>query len=96
MLHFDASFLTPLVRQEGTSTRIESFMADLPVGDLTISHWTRVEFSSLLARHVRMGGLTTEAAKTVEAGFDAMVEESFVVLLPEADDFSLAPENRGI
>ncbi len=65
-------------------------MADLPVGELAISHWTKVEFSSLLEQHVRMGGLTAEAAKTVEAGFDAMVEESLVVLLPEADDFSLA------
>jgi hypothetical protein len=92
MLYFDTSFLTPLVRQEATSAQVEHFVGSLPAGELAISHWTKVEFSSLLARHVRMGGLTAEAAKTVGSGFDTMVDESFAVLLPEADDFDLARE----
>lgn len=92
MLYFDTSFLAPLVREETTSAQIERFVGRLAAGELAISHWTRVEFASLLARHVRMGGLTVEAAKAVGAGFDAMVDETFVVLLPDIDDFDLARE----
>ena len=92
MLYFDTSFLVPLVRDEATSAKVERFMARLPVGQLAISHWTRVEFASLLGRDVRMAGLTSEAAKRADAVFEAVVEESFVVLLPEAGDFDLAKE----
>jgi predicted nucleic acid-binding protein len=81
MLYFDTSFLVPLVRDEATSAKVERFMARLPVGELAISHWTRVEFASLLGRDVRMAGLTSEAAKRADAVFEAVVEESFVVLL---------------
>ena len=52
MLYFDTSFLVPLFLQEQTSTRIERVFAELAGQDLAISHWTRVEFSSLLAREV--------------------------------------------
>jgi predicted nucleic acid-binding protein len=90
MVYFDTSFLVPLVRDEATSAKIERFMARLPIGELAISHWTRVEFASLLARDVRMGGLTSAAAQRANAEFEAVVEESFVVLLPEAGDFDLA------
>lgn len=92
MLYFDTSFLAPLVREEATSAQVERFVERLTAGGLAISHWTRVEFASLLARHVRMGGLTVEAAKAVGAGFDTMVDETFVVLLADADDFDLARE----
>jgi len=95
MLYFDTSFLAPLILEEPTSARIERFMARLPAGELAVSHWTRVEFSSLLAREVRVGGLKPQAAKEADAEFEAIVAESFVVLLPDADDFSLAKEYLG-
>lgn len=95
MLYFDTSFLAPLILQEPTSARIERFVAGLPVGELAISHWTRVEFSSLLAREVRMGGLEGQAARDADAQFETIVTESFVVLLPNADDFDLAKEYLG-
>ena len=63
MLYFDTSFLTPLILEEPTSARIERFVVRLPAGELAVSHWTRVEFSSLLAREVRMGGLDDRAAE---------------------------------
>ena len=49
MLYFATSFLAPLILNELTSTAVEQFMAGLPAGELAVSHWTRVEFSSLLA-----------------------------------------------
>ncbi|MCL5060520.1 MAG: type II toxin-antitoxin system VapC family toxin [Candidatus Thermoplasmatota archaeon] len=77
MRYFDTSFLAPLILEEATSEKVEAFMAKLPAGELCISHWTRTEFASLLAREVRMGGLTEANALAAVDQFDAMVGESF-------------------
>jgi predicted nucleic acid-binding protein len=95
LLYFDTSFLAPLILQEATSAKIERFVAGLPPGTLAISQLARVEFSSLLAREVRMGGLDAEAAREADAEFEAVARESFIVLLPSADDFDLAKEYLG-
>ncbi len=95
MRYFDTSFLAPLILPEATSGKIAKFFGNLPAGDMAVSHWTRVEFSSLLAREVRMGGLSAEAAWAADTKFEAMVEESFAVLLPNGDDFDLAKEYLG-
>lgn len=57
-LHFDTSFLAPLILQESTSEAVEESMATLPPEQLCISQWTRVEFASLVAREVRMGSFS--------------------------------------
>ena len=90
MLYFDTSFLVPLILPESTSNRIAAFIRRLPVEELTVSHWTRVEFSSLIARDVRVGFLDAAAGARADARFEAMVDASFAVLLPNADDFGLA------
>ena len=95
MLYFDTSFLAPLILEEATSGRVERFMAGLPTGSLALSHWTRVEFSSLLAREVRMGGLESRAAGEADAQFEAIVAESFAVLAPGPADFNLAKAYLG-
>ena len=92
MLYFDTSFLAPLILREPTSGKVETFLTRQPAGELAISHWTRVEFSSLIAREVRMGGLDRQAALDADAQFEAIVVESFVVLLPIADDFGLCKQ----
>ncbi|MGA7487629.1 MAG: type II toxin-antitoxin system VapC family toxin [Xanthobacteraceae bacterium] len=92
MLYFDTSFLAPLILQEATSAKIERFVTGLPPGTLAISQLARVEFSSLLAREVRMGGLDVKAARDADAQFEAVVRESFIILLPGAADFDLAKE----
>ncbi|MGA2792541.1 MAG: type II toxin-antitoxin system VapC family toxin [Roseiarcus sp.] len=95
MFYFDTSFVAPLILDEPTSTEVERFIAGLPAGELAISHWTRVEFSSLLAREVRMGGLKSQAAGKADAQFEAIVQESFAVFLPSAGDFDLAKKYLG-
>ncbi len=95
MLYFDTSFLAPLVIPEATSGKVAAFVRRLPAEEFAVSHWTRVEFSSLIAREVRMGGLDVQAATRAAARFEAMVEESFSVLLPNADDFALAKRYLG-
>jgi uncharacterized protein len=90
VVYFDTSFLAPLIFPEATSNEIATFLHGLPAEEFTVSHWTRVEFSSLVAREVRMGGLDVRAAARADARFEAMVDESFSVLLPSAADFGLA------
>ena len=95
MRYFDTSFLTPLVLQEATSAKIERFISSLPADELSISQLARIEFTSLVAREVRMGGLDRKAARAADAQFETMVQESFVVLLPTAADFDLAKDLLG-
>jgi hypothetical protein len=38
MLHFDTSFLAPLILPEATSEKIAEFMNGLPVDKLSVSH----------------------------------------------------------
>ncbi len=95
MFYFDASFLAPLILPEATSEKIAVFVAALSGDELTVSNWTMVEFSSLLAREVRMGGLDGRAASQAGVRFETMVNASFSVILPAADDFSLARRYLG-
>jgi len=90
MLYFDTSFLAPLILEESTSVAVGRFLAKLPSEALAVSHWTRVEFSSLLAREVRMGGMAPDLAREADDQFEAIVTESFLVLTPTVDDYELA------
>lgn len=94
MRYFDTSFLAPLVLQESTSRRVERFVTNL-AGELAVSQWTRIEFSSLLAREVRMGGLDAPSAHRANEQFDALVRESFTLLLPTSADYELARNYLG-
>ena len=95
MRYFDTSFLVPLILLEATSEPIAAFFRNLPEGDLAISHWTRVEFASLLAREVRMGKLDHSDATEAGSRFEAMVADSFLVFLPDQNDFDLARDWLG-
>jgi predicted nucleic acid-binding protein len=90
MRYLDTSFLTPLFREEETSSRVGRFIAELPTGELAISRWTEVEFASLLARDVRMGAIGKEEARDTDALFMDVVVHSFIVLLPSANDYELS------
>jgi predicted nucleic acid-binding protein len=89
MLYFDTSFLIPLFIEEETSTHIERFL-QTRTDELAISYWTKTEFSSALARHVRMGLIDAESALRADAQFDALSSKSFRSLLPTVEDFELA------
>lgn len=90
MIYLDTSFLTPLFRAEELSERVESFLAVQPPGTLAISHWTRVEFASAIAREVRMKSITATTARNLIEEFDALADAALHVLIPAAADFDLA------
>ena len=92
MIYLDTSFLTPLFREEATSSKVAAFLSRQSVGTLAVSKWASVEFASLIARDARMGALTVAQARPLIAEFDAMVADALVVLTPAANDFTLAQQ----
>jgi uncharacterized protein len=89
VLYFDTSFLAPLFRKEATSANVERFFQRQETGELAISHWTRVEFSNLLARDVRMGVVEPQTAIELDELFEISITRSFVLILPDRNDFDL-------
>jgi len=90
MIYFDTSFLVPLVLQEPTSQRIETLIGQLDTTQFTISQWVRVEFSSVLARAVRMGRLEAKAALRADMEFESKMDASLTVIMPNLSDYELA------
>jgi predicted nucleic acid-binding protein len=92
MIYLDTSFLTPLFREEATSSKVADFLARQPGGTLAVSKWASVEFASLISRDARTGALTGGQGRRLLAEFDAMVADALVVLMPTANDFTLAQQ----
>ena len=90
MIYFDTSFLAPLFKAEGHSAEVRRFTVGLKPRLSAISRWTRVEFSSLLAKDVRMGHLTPVQANAADAAFDAFVAETCTLTDVGHRDFDLA------
>ena len=61
-----------------------------PTGQLATSYWTQVEFSSVLARHVRMQTLTETQALQLLKKFEHYLAGSYYMITPTVDDFKLA------
>jgi len=89
MIYFDTSFLVPLFLPEATSRRVQQVIGQHQPEELVTSHWTRVEFSSMLAREVRAGGLTEQAARDADVQFEVTLAQSFTIVLPDGRDFDL-------
>ena len=90
MIYFDTSFLVPFIIPEPTSDAVTKFIGGLPRGELAISHWTEVEFASMLAREVRMGNFDEEAFRTAVTSLASVTHGSFAVFLPDAADYAQA------
>jgi predicted nucleic acid-binding protein len=91
MHYFDTSFVAPLILPERSSGRIERSARDLAADDLAISHWTRVEFTGLVARRVRMKELSISDADRVMTMFGEVIR-SFHIILPTVSEYDLASD----
>ncbi len=89
MIYFDTSFLTPLFRPESTSKALERFFRETGQARLATSQWTRAEFSSVIARDVRMKFVDAARAEVLENRFETELAQSFTVLTPATGDFEL-------
>jgi len=92
MVYLDTSMVAPLLLPEDTSDEVERYLQNFSAAELSTSAWTKVEFSSLVARKLRMGDLDEREADEVRAELDRMLAESYQVLLPSAADYGLAAE----
>jgi predicted nucleic acid-binding protein len=92
MYYFDTSFLIPFFVDERTSRQVDQFLRRQPVGEASISQWTRIEFSSAVARQVCIGSMNSRTAVEVESAFDSLIAESFGMILPAQTDFDLAKQ----
>jgi|1185.fasta_scaffold305483_1 uncharacterized protein len=90
MLYLDTSILVPLFIHERSTSDVKELLGRLPANKLTTSDWTRVEFSSALARDVRMGILDSRQATEADEEFESLLARTFVTLLPSAYDYALA------
>ena len=84
VVYIDTSFLVPLVlrNDEQPSRRV----GRLPAQQLAVSHWTRVEFSLTAYPGGPHGCAKTRSGAGANPRFEALLDESFVVLLPNVDD----------
>lgn len=90
MLYLDTTFIAPLVLNEDVSAKVESYLARQAAGSLAVSHWTRIEFGSLVAQEVRKGRFTIQTADRIIAEFETVVQESCQVWLPSRADYDLS------
>jgi len=96
-LHYlDTCFITPLLLNEASSEAVERYVVRASADSLCISHWTRLEFASVVAREVRMKKMKATQGTAVLAEFDKLVQESLRVLVPAADDYNMAREYLGM
>ncbi|WP_024329628.1 type II toxin-antitoxin system VapC family toxin [Thioalkalivibrio sp. ALR17-21] len=68
MLYFDTSAVLPYYREEAASRPVQQ-MLQASTRPVLVSHLTRVEVASALARWVRMGELSEAQANRIESPF---------------------------
>jgi uncharacterized protein len=89
MHYFDTSFIAPLFLEEDKSRHVEDILQSVHK-DRVVSHWLRVEFSSLISRLVRMKSLNKSQALQIAENFENLILESFYIITPSVADFNLA------
>jgi uncharacterized protein len=92
VVYFDTSILVPLLIEEPSSDKVRQLMDRQREGTLATSHWTRAEFSSMLAREVRMGKYKEFFASKVDARFESAIRSGFTVYTPDLADFEAAKQ----
>ncbi len=90
MIYLDTSILLPLFVREPGSEAMRRWFTTLPPTELTVSEWTRTEFVSAIGIKVRTGVLERELAGDVVQTFHRLAKDSFVVLVPDREDFLLS------
>lgn len=89
MHYFDTSFLAPLFIMEDKSHTVETIFQSI-TKDRFISPWLGVEFSSMIAKYLRMKHMNQAQASQVMNKFEELVEGAFYMITPTVIDFNLA------
>lgn len=89
MHYFDTSFLAPLFLVEDKSHYVEKIMRSIK-GDKMVSHWLKIEFSSIIARYARMKIFNKLQATSIMDNFESVLTDSFHIIIPTVTDYNLA------
>jgi uncharacterized protein len=92
MVYLETSFIVPLVLPDDSSNDIERFLLSLPTGSLLVSHWSRVEFASLLGHLNRASEMNSLHCSEAMKMFEQILKDSFQVVTPDITDLNLATE----
>lgn len=90
MIYLDTSFVAPYYLNEASSAAVTKALHGAAPGQLALSSWTCTEFSSVLARLVRMSHLTRAHALDVMDAFEQDLQSAFFVIHPVGQDFAFA------
>jgi len=89
MHYFDTSFIAPLFLMEDKSHYVENIIRSIK-GERVISHWLKVEFSSIIARNLRMKIFNKPQASRMMDSFEEFLTDYFYILVPTVADYDLA------
>lgn len=92
MVYLETSFIVPLILPDDSSIDIERFLHSLPTGSLLASHWSRVEFVSLLGHLNRAGEMNSRHCSEAMNMFEQVLTDSFKLVTPDIMDLKLATE----
>jgi predicted nucleic acid-binding protein len=90
MIYFDTSFIAPFYIFEASSTSVVPIIFSLPTNKLALSHWTAIEFASVLARKLRMKEISADLANDLLDLFEQEMQSTYQVILPTQRDYELA------
>jgi predicted nucleic acid-binding protein len=90
LIYLDTSFLIPYYLEEPSSQAVEAVLEDAPVGRLCLSSWTKTEFTSTLARALRLKLLSEQAASALVEALEMDIEKALTLLPLGAFEFELA------
>ncbi len=79
MIYLDTSVVVPLYWFEALTNTVEALLINEP--ELGLSDLVRVEFSSAIARRVRMGEISRESAREIVEQFQAHIDAEVYTLI---------------
>ncbi len=92
MVYLETSFIVPLVLSDHQSGEIERFLQSLAPGSMLASHYSRIEFASLLGHLNRAGELNSRHCSDAMKMFEQILGDSFKLITPDIMDLKLATE----
>lgn len=91
MIYLDTSVVVPLYCSEALTDTVEELLVNEP--ELGLSNLTKVEFSSAIARRVRMGEILRESAREIIEQFQAHIDaELYTLITVEPIHYRIARE----
>jgi uncharacterized protein len=92
MVYLETSFIVPLILSDHQSNEIERYLHSLPTGNMLVSHYSRIEFASLLGHLNRAGEMNSRHCSDAMNMFEQILSDSFRLITPDIRDLKLATE----